>query len=221
MDLPVTPLDRPQTLKDQACRRIRDLLSRGEFRPETVYSANQLAGTLGVSRTPVREALLELAAEGFLAFVEGRGFRIRAYSKKETEDFFEARRLIESYVAERLASKLGPGDLEDLERNLKLMKGLAARREAVPFLEADREFHMTLVRRYSNSFLESVMEKIRNHIPIFGLRAVARAGRFEEVVREHDGIVQALRRGDPRKAARAMLDHLVATERAVLVGQKE
>src|SRR5687767_2401156 len=113
--LDVPPIDRPQSLKDLAYKQIRSLLLRGQMDPDSVYSANQFAETLGVSRTPVREALLQLVAEGFLAVVEQRGFRLRRFTEKEIRELFETRRLIETYAAEKLTGTLTEDDVRELK----------------------------------------------------------------------------------------------------------
>jgi len=216
MTLAAAPIERPDRLKDLAFRKIKSLLTEGRLESDRIYSANQFADTLAVSRTPVREALLQLATEGFLVFVEGRGFKIRRYTPKEVQDFFETRRLIETHVAQKLTGKLTPEDLAHLGANLRLMKACAAGRGAARFLEADQEFHMSLVRRHNNLHLASLMEGIRGHIAIFGLKAIAHEGRFLEVVQEHAAILAALRGRQPAKVVRAVLVHLHTTERYVL-----
>jgi DNA-binding GntR family transcriptional regulator len=213
------PLERPDRLKDLAYREIRKQILSGGLDPARLYSAHQFAAILGVSRTPVREALLELAAEGLLALEDGRGFRLRPSSEKEIRDFFETRRVLETYVVGRLAGRLPPGHLRELDDHLALLGKLAGR-DAPAFLEADREFHLGLVRRLDNRFLESVMEEIRNRIALFGLKALSLPGRPQEVIREHARIVRALRSARPSEAARAMEDHLASTESRVLQKMK-
>ncbi len=210
------PLERPESLKELAYKEIKKQVLSGRLDAERLYSAHQFAGILGVSRTPVREALLQLAAEGLLALVDGRGFRIRPFSEKEIRDFFETRRVLETYVVGRLAGRLAADHLRGLDDHLALLGRLARRLDPPAFLEADRDFHMGLVRRLENRFLESIMDEIRNRIALFGLKALARPGRPQEVIREHGRIVRALRRGDPRQATRAMEEHLASTEKHVL-----
>jgi DNA-binding FadR family transcriptional regulator len=82
-------------------------------------------------------------------------------------------------------------------------------------MEADKEFHLSLVRRAGNQLLLTIMENIRNHIAVFGLKALAHQGRFEEVIREHRGIVKALYHKDRRRVLRAVRHHLTATEQCL------
>ncbi len=214
--IPEARIERPESLKELAYRRIRDRLVSGRLQAESVYSAIEFAQGLGVSRTPVREALLQLAAEGFLDVIDGRGFRVRDYSEKEIRDIFETRRLIEAYVVERAAEGLGAPELALLDRNQKTLAERGRGDDPVSFLETDREFHMSLVRRSGNELLVSLMDRIRNHIAIFGLRALSREGRTRQVVAEHGRILKALHRRDRAEAVRALRDHLLATERHVL-----
>src|SRR5262249_47924641 len=90
-------IDRPRTLKDQAYREIKQQLLAGHLEHERLYSAQHFAERLGVSRTPVREALLQLASEGFLVCLDVRGFKIREFSDQEIRDLFETREVIETH----------------------------------------------------------------------------------------------------------------------------
>jgi len=214
--LDVSPIDRPQSLKDLAYKQIRSSLLRGQLDPEIVYSAAQFAGTLGVSRTPVREALLQLVAEGFLVVVEQKGFKLRRFTEKEIRELFETRRLIETYVAERLTGALSDDDVKELKANLKQMSSLASEGDIAGFLEADRAFHMALIARLDNRLLASIMETIRGQITMSALKALSYQGRTDEILREHGSILETLRGKDSKKSVRAVVDHLETTENYVL-----
>lgn len=217
--LDVSPIDRPQSLKDLAYSKIRASLLRGQMDADSVYSAAQFAETLGVSRTPVREALLQLVAEGFLAVVEQKGFRLRRFTEKEIRELFETRRLIETYAAERLTGTLSEEDIRALKSTVKQMASFAAEGDTVGFLEADRAFHMAIIHRLDNRLLASIMETIRGQVTLFALKAIGYKGRTDEILREHGAILDGLRGRDPRKAVRAVLDHLETTEKTVLGGR--
>jgi DNA-binding GntR family transcriptional regulator len=107
-------------LNELAYKEIKNLLVTGQLEFNMMYSANQFAEILGVSRTLVREALLQLTKEGCLISVQAQGFKIKEYSEKEIKDFFETRKLIESYVIERLVGSLTKLDIQQLEDRFKI-----------------------------------------------------------------------------------------------------
>jgi DNA-binding GntR family transcriptional regulator len=209
-------IERPETLLSLAYERLKGLLVSGELKQDIIYSAQQFAEILGVSRTPVREALLQLTAEGLLFSVQGRGFRIKEFTAKEIGDFFETRLMIETYVIGRLAENIGPKDIKGLNESLGQMIQSAERKDSYGFLEADKAFHMNLIHRYENRLLVSIMEKIRNLISILGRKALSASGRTEEVIEEHRRILNGLTRGDAVEAAAAMRDHLSNTEKYIV-----
>jgi DNA-binding FadR family transcriptional regulator len=83
-------------------------------------------------------------------------------------------------------------------------------------MEADKEFHLSLVRRAGNQMLRAIMENIRNHIAVFGLKALSHQGRFQEVIREHRNILKALFLKDRKRALLAVRYHLATTEQYLL-----
>jgi DNA-binding GntR family transcriptional regulator len=212
-DSPAAPIERPGSLKDAAYREIKSQLVSGKLAHDKIYSAQHFAAMLGVSRTPVREALLQLAGEGFLVCLDVRGFRVRQFSEREIRDVFETRHIIETFVVKQLLEKFEPADVRHLHQNLRTMTRHAKAGNAHGFLEADKEFHMWLVRRTGNQMLVGIMDNIRIHMAIFGLKALAHPGRFQEVIREHRSILRALYHKDKKRALLAVHHHLANTEK--------
>lgn len=209
-------LEQPGTLQNQAYERIKALLITGQLEFNEVYSANHFAEILGVSRTPVREALLQLTVEGFFISLRGRGFKIKQFSGKEIQDFFETRKMIEAYVIEQLVDEVAEEDLKPLDDSLEQMISGQNKSGTYDFLEADKSFHMNLIHRYENSLLESIMGNIRDFISILGQKALSSPGRVQEVIQEHQDILAALHRRDKMTAVSAIKRHLDATEKSLL-----
>lgn len=216
----IQPITRPQTLKDLAYNEIRNLLMAGKVQTQEIITANQFAATLKVSRTPVRESLLQLASEGFLVAIDGRGFMVRQFSEKEIQDFFEVRRMVECHVIEQLCGKLEESDLDEMDEQMLIMRQRAFENDPSGFLETDKAFHMDLVHRYNNSLLVTITEQIRTLIAILGQKALSSSGRIQRVLEEHAVIVQGFRERNVRLAIEAMIDHLNTTERIILRNMK-
>ncbi len=213
----VQKLKRPETLKFQALEQIRELLVTGQLKPEEVYSANHFAKVLGISRTPAREALLELTSDGYFISLLGRGFQIRQFSEKEVVDFFETRKLIENYVVGNIADLVSDEFIGTLNSILDEMVRQAKADDPARFLDADKKFHMSFINLYSNQQFASIMENIRDLMTLIGKQALIHTGRIYEVIEEHRAIIDAVADNDFPQAVKAMTAHIDSTEHKVLV----
>jgi DNA-binding GntR family transcriptional regulator len=212
---------RTETLKGQVYRQLKSLLTSGQLEHDVFYSANQFAERLGVSRTPAREALLQLEAEGFIVAQDNRGFKVKAFSEKEARDFFEMRRLMEAYALEKLFDVPPAGILRKLEDCLERMSAAAEKGDAAAFISSDEEFHLTVISRCDNLFLTSLIMNIRDFISIFGSRMMKRKKSMQEVLEEHAQILKALKAKQKERAVDAMSRHLQNTETRLLTSQAE
>jgi DNA-binding GntR family transcriptional regulator len=215
----INKIERPGTLQALAYDKIKGLMIAGELDFDSIFSTNQFAEILGVSRTPVREALLQLSAEGLLTSMQGRGFKIKKFSENRIKEFFETRQMIESYIIERLAGSNVELDLSELDKIIIQMKNYADKSDIYGFLETDKAFHMNLIRRHGNRYLTSIMENIRDLIAIFGRKALASPGRIHEVITEHQVIIQTLKQKNKQKAVESIKYHLTATEKSLVENQ--
>jgi len=212
----IKPLKRSETLKDRVYQEIKGLLRSSQMESNSVITASNISKSLGVSRTPAREALLQLASEGFVEAIGGRGFVVREYSKQEIHEYFETRRIIEVFVVGQLVDTITATDLANLKKNLDGMTGCLDQGNLSKFLAIDREFHLRLIRLHGNKFLESITEQIRVLISILGRQTLAYPGRMKEVVQEHSLILEAIKAGDRRSVEEAVDHHLKTTEERLI-----
>jgi DNA-binding GntR family transcriptional regulator len=219
MNLPLTPpIERANTLQEKVYDSLRGAITLGAFNGEDIYSASQLAEQFGVSRTPVREALLQLAREGFLATIDGRGFQLRPASPQEVRDFYETRRLIEGYVISRIAAQISDTDIQTLSDIADMMSMASDEEDGEAFLRGDGDFHRHLWQLHSNTQLASILDHLQAHIPRLGFHAIAHPGRSLEVIDEHRAIIEALRSHNPEAARATVVQHLDASEATILEG---
>jgi DNA-binding GntR family transcriptional regulator len=212
---------RSESLKEQVYSKLKALLTSGKLERDVFYSANHFAGQLGVSRTPAREALLQLEAEGFLVAQDNRGFKVKEFSAKQAADFFEMRRLMETYAVGKMCGALEADDLRTLDDCFKQMRSAADKGDPAAFVAGDEHFHHVLISRCDNQFLTSLIQNIRDFISIFGRRMVAHANGMQEVIEEHAQILKALKANQKDRAIEAMSRHLSRTEARLLDSQAE
>src|ERR1700722_16939173 len=160
------------SLRDMVLRRVRADIVAGHSAPGTMYSVPTLAEELGVSTTPVREALLELSLHGLISPVRNRGFRVEATSPDDLRDLFELRVLLERYAMECVA-RLRITDTEDLKKLADNVATAVRRKDGRGYIEADRAFHLALVSRAGNPLLTKMVMELRDGMRLYGMDSPA------------------------------------------------
>jgi DNA-binding GntR family transcriptional regulator len=209
----VTPVERPASLSRSAYLRMRQAIRDRALVHGTLYSENEIAETLGMSRTPVREALITLAREGLVEIASQRGFRLREVSQTQRAEVFDLRALLEGYAAERLAGRATPEDVARLRELVERQQDLAEDPEA--FLAVDEEFHLLMPHLCGLERTHDTLTSLRGAMWLIGSQALALPQRIPAVVAEHRAIVDAIAAGDPAAAAAAAREHIARTAAAV------
>ena len=175
----------------------------------TFLTEAEVGQATGTSRTPVREAMLRLEADGLLQIVPKKGAFVPPITEADVEAAMQARGVVEDWCVRRAASS-GEWLVAELEHLVQEQERL--QRQPVAFIECDREFHRTIVRAAGNPILAGFYESLRDRQLRMGLQAIAvSADRVGIVLSEHVAILNGIRSGDPEKAAAAMADHLSNT----------
>jgi DNA-binding GntR family transcriptional regulator len=202
---------------------IRAGILTGEFARGQRLREEELATRAGVSRTPIREALRRLDAEGLIDFTPNRGARVTAWSERELEDLYDARALLEGHSAKLAATRISPGDLDELADVATQMEVLAARgAEAADDLTVlNGLFHRAVARASGNSQLESLVRGIID-VPLVH-RTFQRYSpeRLLASTFHHRELVQALRAGDGEWAEAVMRGHILAARTTVLSSMRQ
>jgi DNA-binding GntR family transcriptional regulator len=169
----------------------------------------EVSEATGTSRTPVREALLRLEAEGFLKIMPKKGAFVPPISDAEVAAVMQARELVEDWSVRRSVPS-SESLVTELERLIHEQEGLLD--DPVGFIDCDRAFHRAIVRTAGNPVLVGFYETLRERQVRMGLRAIAGAeDRVRVVLAEHAAIVAGIRSGDPIQAAAAVTAHLSGT----------
>jgi DNA-binding GntR family transcriptional regulator len=194
--------------RESVADALRAALIAGELRPGEVHSAPALATRFGVSATPVREALLDLAKEGLVDTVPNKGFRVTAVSEKQLDEYTHIRSLIEIPTTVGLAASADPAALEALRPVAQEIVTAAAAGDLIAYVEADIRFHLGLLALAGNEHLVEVVGDLRKRSRLYGLHALVEAGRLEASAEEHLEILDALVAGDEEAVRAVMTRHL-------------
>ncbi|MDQ1013443.1 DNA-binding GntR family transcriptional regulator [Streptomyces sp. V4I23] len=203
------PASGPGTAQDVSYRWLKWTIARMPRHEGTFLTESEVARATGTSRTPVREALLRLEAEGFLQIVPKKGAFVPPITDAEVRAVMQARGLIEDWSVRTIVTVDGDF-IAQLERLVNEQESLID--DPWEFVDRDRSFHRAIVQQAGNPVLAEFYESLRERQVRMGLRAVANVeNRARTVLTEHSAIVAALRTGDPAQAADAVASHLAST----------
>lgn len=211
----LSPVRQP-SLAQRAYDELKQAILDGSLAPGAALAEVELGEALGISRTPVREALALLRRDGLVDAVPGGGNVVHALSDAEVRELFLLRESLETLSVRELAGSAGRAQAAKLLAGIVDEQRVAMkRRDVAAFLDADERFHVTICHEAGLPLAASMLTTLRDKMRQAGLGAVARPARMPVVVQEHSAIVEALRAGPRSKAAAALTTHLTATREAL------
>ena len=192
-------------LGDRIANALRDAIVDGEILPGTWLGEEALAKEYRVSRTPVREALMRLMAEGLLTAGPNRGLVVTSVSLEEVAALYVVQEALDG-VAARLAAERHNADVEmQLEHNLDAMRHACQAKEVDNVVRINREFHALVRTAAANPYVDRFLTEVEHRFRRFPPDDVQ--SRALEAVEEHAAIVEAIKRGDGKAAESAAVHH--------------
>lgn len=198
--------------RDAYARLMADIRA-GRLRPGDRITETDLAERLGLSRTPVREAIRQLESDGLVAHVPRVGTVVRRLDYSEITELYEMRAVLEGTAARLAARAASDVELSELETINAEMRDAA---DAGTLLDANRQFHTVLLNAARNRFLVKSVEAVQKTLLILGPSTMEDGTRAAEAIAEHDRVIAALHARDGAAAEAAMRLHVEAAHRARL-----
>jgi DNA-binding GntR family transcriptional regulator len=205
--------DRPANAAEGAYLAIRDDILSGALQPDERLTEVTLAERLGISRTPVREAVKRLLFEGFLTRAPGEGLRVTGLNPDEVQQIFRIRTMLEGYGARRAAELATPDQIAELQRLAQVISDLTpacdeATEETISRANAD--FHRIIMQAAQSPRLSAVLSLAVNLGLVLRTYRMFTEGELIRQARHHHEIVQAIAARDPDWADAAMSAHILA-----------
>lgn len=204
-------INRKISLSDIAYNKIKDALCEGRIIPGDILSESQLAADMGMSRTPVREALRALASEGWLEIKNGVGTLVKSISSKDIEDLYEIRCLLETYAARTAVFYITTEEIDVLEARFQGLLNIChsgGTPDPKLFSDMDWELHDLIVQRCKNNYIKSIMQTNTSNIRRYQHLSMEAFNDLEESTRQHLAILALLRSRDADALAQALQKHL-------------
>ncbi|WP_284982514.1 GntR family transcriptional regulator [Arthrobacter sp. efr-133-TYG-118] len=207
-NLPIARLGQRQSLRESVTESLRAAIISGGLKEGALYSAPTLGAALGVSATPVREAMMDLAHEGLVEALKNKGFRITRMTQQELAEIIQIRLLIEPPIVGELAGRIPAEGYPQLRVLADRILAAAKDGDLSEFLAADREFHAEILRYSGNGRLVELATSLRTSTRLYGIKALSDSNRLVPSAREHHEILDLLEDGDSAAAEELMRRHI-------------
>ncbi len=206
----LTAAIRPVSLHEEVAARLRALIFERQLAPGQWVDEQALARDWAISRTPVREALKVLVAEGLVTLTPRRGCVVTEVSEDDAERLFPVMALLEGRCAFEAAQRAGDADLADLAALHDELERHAAAGDTDGYYRANHVFHSRVQALADNPWLSRSTDQLRVFMRLLRGRQLRRPGRMAASIAEHRALIAALMARDARRAERVMHDHLMA-----------
>lgn len=195
--------------RELVLEKLREAILSGRFQPGQRLVERELVEQLGVSRTPIREALRKLELEGLVTTVPYKGPVVTLPTVEDARELYEVRAALESQATALLASRALPEDVDRLEATVREAEAAVRAGDVRAVLAANNAFHDELAARCGNALLQSLIGNLRNRIILLRVESLSLPGRPPRSVAEHREIVERVRGQDPEGARRCMEVHIL------------
>ncbi len=216
-------LDSYKPLRELVCEHIREAIINGVFAPGERLMEIQMADEMGVSRTPVREAIRKLEMEGFVVMIPRRGTYVSNMSIKDIYEVYEIRTSLDILAAGLAAERINDDELEELQRLLVQVGHAIDSGDREKVLEADIAFHDVLYKASRNERLRNIINNLREQITVIRGVSMSYPGRLKDTQEEHRLLVESIAARDVEKSQEAARIHLENAEKTLMeamAGQK-
>ncbi|WP_167957121.1 GntR family transcriptional regulator [Anaerosporobacter faecicola] len=207
-DLKVT-MNEYLPLRDVVFNTLRQAILKGELEPGERLMEIQLAERLGVSRTPIREAIRKLELEGLVIMVPRKGAEVAKITEKDLNDVLEVRCALEELAVELACNKITEEQIEQLKITLEQFKNVIRNKDLTEIAEMDEKFHMLIFEATGNGRLIQLLNNLREQMYRYRVEYLKDQAVYEKLVEEHDMIAKNILESNVELAKKNIKDHII------------
>lgn len=203
-------------LRDVVFQTLRQAILKGELQPGERLMEIKLAQLLGVSRTPIREAIRKLELEGLVVMIPRKGAAVANITEKDTKDVLEVRRTLEMFAVEVACERITEEQLVALKEAAKAFEASKGSMDLIRIAETDMQFHEIIYEATHNERLVQMLNNLRENMYRYRIEYLKDPNYYDSLVGEHREILQAIETKNIEKARVCMRDHIENQQLAVI-----
>lgn len=196
------------SLRNKVFKHIKSQIINGAYGPGDTLLESRLADELGVSRTPIREAIRLLEMEGLVETTTKKGAVVLGISQKDVEDIYAIRQLVEGLAARWAAERLTPPELKELQKIYELMEFYAQKHDVEEVAELDNKFHQLIYEAAGSKILYLTLHNLHQFVQLARLKSLSVQNRLPQTLAEHHAILEAFQVKDGAAAEKALAEHV-------------
>ena len=203
-------------LRDVVFNTLRQAILRGEHKPGERLMEIQLANKLGVSRTPIREAIRKLELEGLVLMIPRKGAEVAEITEKSLRDVLEVRRALEELAVELVCEKITEEQIQDLKDAAEEFKESLESGDITRIAEADVKFHDVIYMATDNQKLIQLLNNLREQMYRYRVEYLKRSDFHQQLIDEHEEIIETIESGQKDRAVQVVCQHVDNQVEAVM-----
>lgn len=209
-------LDDYLPLRDVVFKTLRQGILTGEIKPGERLMEIHLGKRLGVSRTPIREAIRKLELEGLVVMIPRKGAQVAEISQKHLKDVLEVRRSLDSLAVELACERMSPGQMEDLKEACNEFEKVTKTKDVTAIAKADVALHDVIVRATGNERLEQLISNLAEQVYRYRFEYIKDASYHERLIKEHEEIFESILAKDKIRAKELVVQHIDNQELTII-----
>lgn len=197
-----------KTLHEEIANNLREMIMSGELREGDKIRENELCDLMGISKTPLREALRVLSAEGLIRLIPNRGSFVTTPTFEEIKEMFDVMVALEGVCARTAVEKMSDQDFVKLDNLHRKLEQNFKRKDQKEYIRQNNLYHAFVQELAGNKTLNQIVNGLRQKILLYRFQSLNLPGRFEQSIKEHRSLLAAFRNRDSGKAESLMKSHL-------------
>lgn len=196
------------SLRNKVFKYIKSNIISGTYQPGDTLLESKLAEDLGVSRTPIREAIRLLELEGLVEVTAKKGAVVLGISQKDVEDIYAIRQMVEGLAAKWAAERMTSAELRELQKTFELMEFYAQKQDLEEVADLDNKFHQLIYEASGSRILYLTLRNLHQYAQLARMKSLSVRNRLPQTIAEHRAILEAFGAKDPAAAEKALSEHV-------------
>jgi len=210
METKLNPISAPISLEKFAYDAIKNAIISFQLVPGQSLVESELASRLGVSKTPVRDALLRLEREGFVKKIAYTGTYVSEINRKNIADIFMIRAHLEGLATRLVSGKFSQEDIQQAQNYINMMDEASKKGEIKEASNQNKRFHDLIIGKTESAWLVQILSNLDDHLKRYRILSNYQSGRLEKSTQEHQEVLDAIVRKDPDIAEKYMKQHIIS-----------